>query len=130
MILAFKINTKDIKQIEIQILIKKPIIIKKIIKFFFWVFKDFKKIKSVVFIIIIIEDIKTTTPKKKPRKMLIPKIKYNIISTIIKIKKTLNIILQNWFSILPLIGKLDKNNIFLNFLEEKDKNCQKKIFIK
>ena len=62
--------------------------------------------------------------------MLIPKIKYNIISTIIKIKKTLNIILQNWFSILPLIGKLDKNNIFLNFLEEKDKNCQKKIFIK
>lgn len=126
MILAFKINTKDIKQIEIQILIKKPIIIKKIIKFFFWVFKDFKKIKSVVFIIIIIEDIKTTTPKKKPRKMLIPKIKYNIISTIIKIKKTLNIILQNWFSILPLIGKLDKNNIFLNFLEKKDKNCQKK----
>ena len=126
MILALKINTKDIKQIEIQILIKKPIIIKKIIKFFFWVFKDFKKIKSVVFIIIIIEDIKTTTPKKKPRKMLIPKIKYNIISTIIKIKKTLNIILQNWFSILPLIGKLDKNNIFLNFLEEKDKNCQKK----
>lgn len=127
MILAFKINTKDIKKIEIQILIKKTIIIKKIIKFFFWVFKDLKKIKSVVFIIIIIEDIKTTTPKKKPRKNLIPKIKYNIISTIIKIKKTLNIILQNGFSILPLIGKLDKNNIFLNFLEEKDKKLAKKI---
>ncbi len=90
-------------------------------------FKNFKKIKSVVFIIIIIEDIKTTTPKKKPRKNLIPKIKYNIISTIIKIKKTLNIILQNGFSILPLIGKLDKNNIFLNFLEEKDKKLAKKI---
>ena len=77
-IFACKINNKKIKNIEIKVFKIKLKLKDKMTENFFFEFKEFSKIKSVIFIKSIIEEIKTRTPKINPSAIENPKKIYKI----------------------------------------------------